>query len=137
MAKFTPTWVRCLQPGDSYRFECTTGHPDANGDLIPNTYRFSGKPLKYLIKNEADYKELVALPIFEDFEAPEEEEVSAPSETTKEKKLREQKENEDAKATAAEVTKETPETKAEKKAREKKEAEAAAESNVDGGTQHD
>ena len=64
---------------------------DGKTHRMANTYRFVGKPLLYLIKNEEDYNELVANPNFEEY-VTEDKGVSAPSETTKERKLREEAE---------------------------------------------
>ena len=92
MAKFTPTWIICTK--EIGRYSCKNVQEvvlDGKIHKVNNTYRLnSGVP--YLIKNETDYNEMIELDIFEDYEEPEEKAVSAPSETTKEKKLREREE---------------------------------------------
>ena len=91
MAKFKPKWVVCLLSRDSYSYKCNNVHKNDMGEYS-NTYRFMGKPLRYLVKDKEDYNELMGLDIFEDYEAPGEIEESAKSETTKERKLREEAE---------------------------------------------
>ena len=101
MGSFKPKWVKCVLNTDSYKYECTTPHKvmmDKKEHVITNTYRFTGKPLLYLIKDEDDYNEIIANPKFIDYVEPEEKPESMPSETSKERKLREQAENEAAKA---------------------------------------
>ena len=92
MKDFTPKWIVCLKNTDSYKYECKTHYEkvmDGKVHTICNTYRFVGKPLRYLIKKKEDYDEMISLPIFEDYVAPSEKPVSAPSETPKQRKLRE------------------------------------------------
>lgn len=102
MSKFKPKWVMCILKTDSFKIECSIKHEIVLEGKKPfetsNTYRFTGRPLKYLIKNEADYNELMANPNFRDYVEPSVMPVSEPSETTKDRKLREEKEAEEAKA---------------------------------------
>ncbi len=101
MGKFKPKWVECVLNADSFKIECSTKHEVVLEGKKPfsasKTYRFTGKPLKYLIKNEADYNELINNPNFRDYVEPSEMPVSEPSETSKQKKLRKQKEAKKAK----------------------------------------
>ena len=103
MPKFKPTWVVCLLRTDSFKYECKVSHDvlvDGKMHKMSNTYRFTGRPLLYLIKDEEDYNEIIANPNFEDYELPEEKPVSAPSETTKQRKLRKRAEAKAAKEKA-------------------------------------
>ncbi len=101
MANFKPKWVECVLNTNSFKFECLTPHEVVLEGKKPfsaaKVYRFTGKPLKYLVKNEADYDEMMENVNFRDYVEPSEEPVSEPSETPRAKKLREQKEAKEAK----------------------------------------
>ena len=101
MAKrFEPKMVECVLSTDSFKIECSTKHEVVVKGQEPfkvaMIYRFTGKPLRHLIRYEEDYDELMANPNFRDYVEPSEKQVSEPSETPRAKKLREQKEAKDA-----------------------------------------
>ena len=91
MKQFVPKPIICTQNSLTYRYTCKNIHLNKLGHQITNTYRFN-KGVPYLIKNQEDYDEIIALPIFEDYITPEEKAESAKSETTKQRKVREKAE---------------------------------------------
>ncbi len=91
MAKFKPKWVVCNLKSDSYKYSCKAIQTNELGEYS-NNYYFTGKPLTHLIRNKADYNELISLDIFSDYEPSGEKEESAKSETTKQRTLRKEAE---------------------------------------------
>lgn len=103
MAKFKPKWVVCNLKSDSYKYSCKAIQKNELGEYS-NSYYFTGKPLTHLIRNKADYDELVSLDIFSDYEPSGEKEESAKSETTKQRTLRKEAEAKEAVAASKEIS---------------------------------
>ena len=99
MKQFEPKKVICTQSSLTYKYECKNIHKNELGHSITNAYRFL-KGVPYLIKNQEDYEEIIALNIFEDYVEPETIAKSVKSETTKERKLRKKAEAKRAKEIA-------------------------------------
>lgn len=113
MKQFVPKPIICTQNSLTYKYTCKNIHLNGQGHPMTNTYRFN-KGVPYLIKNQEDYDEIIALPIFEDYKTPEQKAESVKSETTKQRKLREKAE-----------------AKANKEAVEKAEAESTGDEVID------
>ena len=131
MGNFTPKVVICNLVKDSFMYRCKATHLNEQGSSVSNSYLFTGKPLKYLVKVKEDYNEMIKLNIFEDYVEEDGETVSQKSETTKERKLRERaeaksnkeavKKNKNLGGDKMEDTEKAPEEKPEEKPEEEKE----------------